>query len=70
MSTKTYIGTVKIDKYGLRTDNGYEPALELDCENGETLNLGNTEQASPFKSLVGTRIKLTIEELEPINDQE
>ena len=42
MITKTYIGTIKEETYGFRTDSGYEPSLSLECENGESIQLGNS----------------------------
>ena len=70
MTTKTYIGTIKEETYGFRTDSGYEPSLSLECENGESVQLGNSNYYSEFSNKVGQRIKLTIEELEPLEEDE
>ena len=66
MTTKTYIGTIKKDNYGFQIYGGYEPSLSLKCENGESVQLGNGNYYSEFSQKVGQRIKLTIEELEPL----
>lgn len=69
MTTRTYIGTIKEESYGFRTHSGYEPSLSLECENGESVQLGNNRYHSEFGNMVGQRIKLTIEELEPLEDE-
>ena len=68
MSTKTYIGTIKEESYGFRTNMGYEPSLSLECENGDSVQLGNGSYYSEFSGKVGQRIRLTIEELEPLEE--
>jgi hypothetical protein len=70
MGKTIYIGTIKEEKYGFRTDRGYEPSLSLECENGESVQLGNSNYYSEFSNMVGQRIKLTIEELEPLVEDE
>jgi len=69
MVTKTYIGIIREDDYGFRTANGYEPSLSLECENGDSVRLGNSRYYSEFSGKVGQRIKLTIEELEPLGEE-
>jgi len=54
MITRTYIGTIKEESYGYRMDYG----------------LGNSRFNSYFADKVGQRIKLTIEELEPLVEDE
>ncbi len=70
MKTTTYIGTIKEETYGYRMDYGYDPSLSLECENGESVALGNSRFNSYFADKVGQRIKLTIEELEPLVEDE
>ncbi len=70
MITRTYIGTIKEEAYGYRMDYGYDPSLSLECENGESVALGNSRFNSFFADKVGERIKLTIEELEPLIEDE
>lgn len=70
MTTKTYIGTIKEEKYGFRTQNGYEPSLSLECENGEELQLGNSNYHSDFSGMIGQRVKITIEELAPLKEED
>ena len=67
---KTYTGIIKEHTYGYRVDGGYEPCLILQCENGYSVSLGNSNFHSFFNAMIGKRIKLTIEELEPIEDSE
>jgi len=66
MITKTYIGIIKEETYGFRTKDGYEPSLSLECENGDSVQLGNSNYSSEFTNIIGKRIKLIIEELEPL----
>jgi hypothetical protein len=68
MITKTYVGTIKEETYGFRTPNDYESSLSLECENGESIALGSSMYYLEFSSRVGQRIKLTIEELEPLDE--
>lgn len=63
---KTYIGTIVEQRYGYRMQGGYEPSLSLDCENGDSVPLGNSNFNSVFVDNIGKRIKLTIEELETV----
>ena len=70
MTTNTYIGTIVEERWGYRTDNGYEPSLSLECENGEDIALGNSNYNSYFADRIGTRVKLVIEELEQIEEND
>ncbi len=63
MITRTYVGTIREDKYAYRTNEGYVTGLELDCESGGTVNLGTSEYSSIFTSMVGQRICLTVQDL-------
>ena len=68
MTTKTYTGTIKEEEFGFRTKSGYEPSLTLECENGESIQLGNSNYYSEFVNMVGQRLKITIQELEPLEE--
>lgn len=68
MTVRTYTGIIKVDVYGFRTDDGYEPSLSLICENGEMITLGNPNYYSEFTNMVGKRVKLIIEELQPTDN--
>lgn len=70
IATITYIGTIKEESYGYRNDYGYDPSISLECEDGASLSLGNSRYNSYFADKVGQRIKLTIEELEPLTEDE
>ena len=68
MMIKKYIGTVREEGYGYRTSNGYEPSLTLECEDGGSIPLGNSNYSNEFNGMVGMRIELRIEELEQVNE--
>ena len=58
---RIYTGIIESDPYGYRTDRGYEPSLTLECDDGESLSLGNTNYGSIFSDMVGQRIRLSID---------